>query len=104
MSVFARYSRGVISTALQSAYNPAQNSAHLSGSALDLTPPPGKSMRWLDGEMKRMFPGVRTLNEGDHLHVIFEGYYDAPPVGGAVNAGIVNPASQLPAGFTMDGP
>ena len=85
-------------------YKPARNSAHLSGSALDLTPPRGKSMGWLAGEVRRLYPNARVLNEGDHIHVEFPGYYGAPPLGGAVPAGVSNPNAGMPPpppGFTM---
>ncbi|KNH03092.1 phage-related protein [Qipengyuania citrea LAMA 915] len=86
-------------------YNPAPNSAHLSGSALDLTPPPGRSMSWLQGQVAERFPNARALNEGDHLHVVFPGYYGAPVLGGAQGAGVVNPYSNVPPpppGFSLN--
>lgn len=63
-------------------YNPAANSRHLDGSALDLTPPPGRSMGWLAREVRRVEPGARILNEGDHLHVVFPDWNGAPALGG----------------------
>lgn len=72
-------------------YNPAQNSAHLDGSALDLTPPASKSMGWLREQVRRLHPNARFLNEGDHLHVTFPGWYGAPAIGGARAAGLSNP-------------
>lgn len=77
-------------------YNPARNSAHLDGSALDLTPPPGRSMAWLEREVSSRFPRARVLNERDHVHVTFPGYYGAPPLGGARSAGLRNPNEGIP--------
>lgn len=85
-------------------YRPAANSAHLDGSALDLTPPPGRSMSWLQGEVAKRFPNARALNEGDHLHVVFPGYFGAPVLGGARTAGLSNPREGMPPpppGFTV---
>lgn len=72
-------------------YKPAQNSAHLDGSALDLVPPPGKSMGWLKGQVKRYRRDAVFLDEGDHLHTIFPDWYGAPAIGGAKAAGLNNP-------------
>ena len=86
-------------------YKPAANSAHLDGSALDLTPPPGRSMSWLKGEVAKRYPEARLLNEGDHLHAIFPGYYGAPVLGGARSAGLRNPNEGIPPpppGFKVD--
>lgn len=74
-------------------YKPAQNSAHLDGSALDLVPPAGKSMGWLKGQVKRYRRDASLLDEGDHLHVIFPDWYGAPAIGGAKDAGLVNPVN-----------
>lgn len=72
-------------------YTPAQNSRHLDGSALDLTPPPGKSMAWLMAQVRRLEPDAYLLNEGDHLHVEFSDWFGAPAFGGAKTAGLQNP-------------
>lgn len=85
-------------------YRPAANSRHLDGSSLDLTPPPGRSMGWLRGEVARLYPNASLLNEGDHLHATFPGYYGAPVLGGAKAAGVSNPWEGVPpppAGFTV---
>lgn len=74
-------------------YKPADDSAHLDGSSLDLTPPPGKSMDWLRGQVRKLYPQARFLNEGDHLHTTFPGWFGAPVLGGAKAWGIVNPNS-----------
>ncbi len=87
-------------------YTPATNSAHLNGSAFDLLPPPGKSMSWLKREVQGLYPNARLLNEGDHLHAEFPGYYGAPPIGNAKGAGIVNPYANIPPpppGFELEG-
>ena len=86
-------------------YRPSANSTHLDGSALDLTPPPGKSMGWLASRVLKLHPGARLLNEGDHLHATFPGYYGAPVLGGAKAAGLRNPNEGIPApppGFRLD--
>jgi len=44
------------------------NSRHLSGQAVDLVPKPGESMAQLY-ERVRGVPGVKAINEGDHVHV-----------------------------------
>lgn len=63
-------------------YRPAADSRHLDGSALDLTPPPGKSMGWLAPQVRRVEPEASLLNEGDHLHVVFPDWNGAPMLGG----------------------
>ncbi|MBO81418.1 MAG: hypothetical protein CL801_08370 [Citromicrobium sp.] len=63
-------------------YRPAANSRHLDGSALDLTPPPGRSMQWLAAQVRRVEPEASILNEGDHLHVVFPDWHGAPLLGG----------------------
>jgi len=86
-------------------YSPADNSGHLTGSSLDLTPPRGKSMRWLENQTRSLYPGAYVLNEGDHVHMTFPGYYGAPVLGGAKSAGVVNPNANIPPpppGFTLD--
>lgn len=86
-------------------YNPAQNSAHLDGSALDMLPPPGKSMEWLKGEVRKAYPDARLLIHDGHLHATFPGYYGAPVLGGAKGAGLRNPLEGMPPpppGFTID--
>ena len=86
-------------------YRPADNSPHLDGSSLDLQPPPGKSMGWLKDRVRRFDPSSRMLNEGDHLHTTFPGYYGAPVLGGAKAAGLRNPLAGMPpppAGFKLD--
>lgn len=75
-------------------YKPAQNSAHLDGSALDLVPPAGKSMDWLRVQVKRYRRDAVFLDEGDHLHTIFPDWYGAPAIGGAKAAGLRNPVGQ----------
>ena len=74
-------------------YKPAENSAHLDGSALDLVPPAGKSMGWLKGQVKRYRSDAVLLDEGNHLHVTFPDWYGAPAIGGAKDAGLVNPVN-----------
>lgn len=73
-------------------YRPAANSAHLDGSALDLKPPPGRSLSWLMARVRQVEPEADLLPEGDHLHVTFPGWFAAPALGGAREAGVRNPA------------
>lgn len=63
-------------------YNPSDNSEHLDGAALDMLPPPGKSLGWLRAQVKRYDPKARTLIHDGHLHAGFDDYYSAPPLGG----------------------
>ncbi|MEE2795620.1 MAG: thermonuclease family protein [Pseudomonadota bacterium] len=86
-------------------YRPAANSLHQDGSALDLTPPPGRSMQWLEAKVRQLYPNANVLNERDHIHGEFPGYYGAPPLGGARSAGISNPNAGIPPpppGFVLD--
>nr|WP_245173846.1 hypothetical protein [Erythrobacter sp. A6_0] len=86
-------------------YRPAANSRHLDGGALDLAPPPGKSMSWLGARVREAYPDAKVLNEGDHIHAEFPGYYGAPVLGGARSAGLSNPNAGIPPpppGFTLD--
>lgn len=55
------------------------NSRHLTGQAVDLVPRPGETMAQLHARVSRV-PGVRAINEGDHVHVQYTG---ARPQGGA---------------------
>ena len=62
-------------------------------------------MSWLKGEVAKRYPNARLLNEGDHLHAIFPGYYGAPVLGGARSAGLSNPNEGIPPpppGFALD--
>lgn len=72
-------------------YTPARNSAHLNGSALDLVPPRGMTMRQLMQRVRAVEPGAKMLPEGDHLHVTFPDWQGAPALGGAASAGLRNP-------------
>ena len=86
-------------------YNPASNSGHLDGSSLDLKPPSGKSMGWLKGRVSVLYPKARMLDEGDHLHATFPGWYGAPTLGNAKSAGLANPnreAPPPPSGFRIN--
>ncbi len=73
-------------------YTPAKNSAHLTGSALDLVPPRGMTLGQLMQRVRKVEPGARMLPEGDHLHVTFPDWQGAPALGGAAAAGVRNPA------------
>lgn len=86
-------------------YNPATNSSHLDGSSLDLKPPPGKSMGWLKSRVSALYPKAKMLDEGDHLHTTFPGWFGAPTLGNAKSAGLANPnreAPPPPAGFVIN--
>lgn len=63
-------------------YNPAEDSEHLDGAALDMLPPPGKSLGWLRAQVKRYDPKARLLVHDGHLHGGFDAYYSAPKLGG----------------------
>lgn len=53
---------------------PADNSYHLQGRGLDLTPAPGQTMAQLEQQVRASGLPFRTiLNEGDHIHVDWEG-------------------------------
>jgi hypothetical protein len=77
-------------------YRPAYNSHHLDGSALDMLPPPGKSMGWLREQVRRYDPKARLLIHDGHLHATFPGYFGAPVLGGARGAGLENPNAGMP--------
>jgi endonuclease YncB( thermonuclease family) len=86
-------------------YRPAYNSAHLDGSALDMLPPPGKSMEWLREQVRQKYPQARQLIHDGHLHTTFPGYFGAPVLGGAKGAGLRNPLEGMPPpppGFNLD--
>ena len=52
----------------------AANSFHLRGQAYDLTPPPGQSMADLERTLRASgLPFAELLNEGDHVHVAWNG-------------------------------
>jgi hypothetical protein len=72
-------------------YQVADNSEHMDGAALDMLPPPGKSLGWLRAQVKRYDPKARLLVHDGHLHAAFDDYFGAPVLGGARAAGVVNP-------------
>jgi endonuclease YncB( thermonuclease family) len=74
-------------------YKPASNSAHLDGSAIDMLPPPGKSLGWLRSQVARLEPDARLLVHDGHLHATFPGWFGAPVLGGARSAGLSNPVA-----------
>ncbi len=57
--------------------SPARNAAvggvptsyHLSGRARDSVPPRGMSMAEYAAQLRRLNPGMKVINEGDHVHV-----------------------------------
>lgn len=52
----------------------APNSYHLRGQAFDLAPPPGMSMDDLERQLRQSgLPFAELLNEGDHIHVAWNG-------------------------------
>ena len=84
---------------------PASNSGHLDGSALDMLPPPGKSLDWLKSAVRKAQPEARLLVHDGHLHATFPGYWGAPVLGGAKGAGLKNPNAGMPPpppGFRLD--
>ena len=56
------------------------NSYHLRGQAFDLTPAPGQSMADLERQLRQSgLPFAELLNEGDHIHVAWNGQADGGP-------------------------
>lgn len=57
------------------------SSRHLTGDAVDFVPARGQSMADLEREARAYFgPGVKVLNEGDHIHVAYpRGKYGQVP-------------------------
>lgn len=55
------------------------NSRHMSGQAVDLVPRPGETMAQLYMRVNKA-PGVKAINEGDHVHVQQGGGAPARPV------------------------
>lgn len=45
------------------------NSRHITGDARDLVPPAGMPMAAFAATLKRAVPGVKVINEGDHVHL-----------------------------------
>lgn len=45
------------------------NSYHLTDQARDFVPPPGMSMAAFHNVLQASLPGVKVLNEGDHVHI-----------------------------------
>lgn len=74
-------------------YNPSPTSEHLEGGALDMLPPPGKSLGWLKRQVAAASPNARLSIHDGHLHAEFPDWYAAPVLGGAKSAGIVNPVA-----------
>lgn len=86
-------------------YHPARNSSHLDGSGLDMLPPPGRTLGWLKDQVVKLHPTARLLVHDGHLHATFPGYFGAPVLGGARQAGNRNPLAGMPPpppGFTLD--
>jgi len=85
-------------------YRPAANSSHLRGDSIDLVPPSGMSMTELAVKVRKARPDARILNEGDHLHLTFEGWGEAPAVGRSASEGVINPRQipPPPAGFAVE--
>ena len=51
------------------------NSHHLSGNAADFVPAQGQTMAELERQARQQWPGARRiLNEGDHVHVVNDGW------------------------------
>lgn len=68
------------SPARNQAVGGAPNSFHLRGQAFDLTPAPGQSMADLERTLRASgMPFAELINEGDHIHVAWNG----DPVGAA---------------------
>ena len=66
----------------------AANSYHLSGQAMDLTPPPGMNMAQLEQRLRASgLQFAELINEGDHIHVAWSG--DGAPPSGAGGTRVV---------------
>lgn len=77
-----------------------RDSRHMTGQAVDLVPRPGESMASLYARVSRV-PGVRAINEGDHVHVQATGGRPAPAGPRVVAQGAPKPREtweQLPDG------
>lgn len=86
-------------------YQASDSSTHMDGDTLDALPPPGKSLGWLRSRVLDEYPDAETLIHDGHLHFRVPGYYGAPVLGGAKDAGVSNPWAGMPpppAGFTLD--
>ncbi|WP_324741609.1 thermonuclease family protein [Tsuneonella sp. CC-YZS046] len=75
-------------------YHPARNSSHIDGAGLDMLPPPGKSLGWLRKQVQALEPNASFLIHDGHLHATFPDWYGAPVLGGARDAGLVNPMAR----------
>jgi len=78
-------------------YNPAPNSAHLRGDAMDLVHPrmsPDEMVAWA----RQNIPEGRPLYHDNHLHLTVPGWGAAPGTPGTANSGL--PA--LPPGFELE--
>lgn len=71
-------------------YRPAANSSHLGGAALDMLPPPGRSLSWLRDQVARAEPRASLSIHDGHLHATFPDWSGAPTLGGAVGFGTAN--------------
>jgi hypothetical protein len=50
------------------------NSAHLRGDAADFTPRAGQTLRQLQAQLRRTYPGASVEIHGDHVHVQQRGW------------------------------
>lgn len=64
-------------------YNPSDSSDHLKAGALDMLPPPGRSLGWLRREVGRVIPEARLLVHDGHLHASIPDWNGAPVLGPA---------------------
>lgn len=65
----ATVTSGARTPAHNAAVGGVPNSYHLTDQARDLTPPPGMSMAAFHNQLQASLPGVKVLNEGDHVHI-----------------------------------
>lgn len=69
-------------------------SRHLSGQAVDLVPRPGETMAQLYARVSKV-PGVKAINEGDHVHVQATGGGQAQGGARVIAQGAPNPMRAL---------
>jgi hypothetical protein len=76
-SIGATVTSGLRSPAHNAQVGGVPNSAHLTGQARDIVPPPNMTLAQLGADIQRRVPGAKVLVEKDHVHVQWRG------VGGA---------------------
>lgn len=87
-------------------YKPSDNSKHLAGDSIDINSFPGMNLAQGAAQLRKRYPQANVLygdkNHKDHVHLTFPGYGGFPSLGGARDAGIINPVDELPEGAFED--